>query len=190
MIPTTIILNNLKIISFISILITLTYLIPKFISPELITHIQLNYKVILLSKKFCQIRPDQCNYLINEKLSDPELLKKRYFETYELLYIVNSHILKIDEVLIKFLLNKYNPFFHLLKLITYIRGIEIDHENAKDIVHILIAISNTMIFHSLMGMFVSKMYMFFVMGIIITVVDPWNKLTGPIWNVLKSSNIF
>ncbi|KAI5967279.1 hypothetical protein CANMA_003099 [Candida margitis] len=184
------ILTNAKICLYFILPIALSmYLIPTFITPDLITYIQINFRVILLSKQFCQVKPQQCEVLLDSKFGDPEVLYRQVFHHYDLIYVVNKYIWQWDRLVIKIIVS--SPAKYTIIGMGYLRGVEMNDEYwnlMQETLHIILAIFNTSIFHIVMGMVVSRMWMFFIVGVVLTILEPWEKLAGPIWNLLQSAN--
>lgn len=65
------VLSDLQFFIFIVIPITLSLIfLPNFVNPHLIENIKLNFKIILISEKYCSINKIYCNLIIqqNEKI--------------------------------------------------------------------------------------------------------------------------
>ncbi|KAI3403944.1 hypothetical protein KGF56_003211 [Candida oxycetoniae] len=177
---------------FIIPTIAALYIIPKFITPDLVDKFQINFKVILLSRELCQVKPYDCEKLLDLNYGDPDLLQRRVFHYYDLIYVVNKHIAICDDLIVKMLLHDYNPFMFISKRMFLI---ERDDEGGvefwgkfEESLRIIIALINITIFQSIRGIIVSKMWVFFLFGIVITVFEPWSRLAGPIWNILREAN--
>lgn len=59
-----------------------------------------------------------------------------------------------------------------------------------EIVQIMLAVINSMIYHLIWGLIVSRMYVFFIFGTLITVFEPWERLIGPIISVINTNNVY
>ncbi|KAI5968443.1 hypothetical protein KGF57_000137 [Candida theae] len=183
-------LTSAKILLYFILPISLSiYLIPTFISPELFSYVQTNFRVILLSRQFCQVKPQQCEVLLDANFGDPKLLYRQVFHHYDLIYVVNKYLWTWDILVTKMILS--SPVKYVLLKLVHLRGFEDETEYweiTQETVHIVLAIFNTSIFHVIMGVLVSRMWMFFVVGVVLTILEPWEKLAGPIWNLLQSAN--
>lgn len=183
-------LTSTKIILYLILPVLLSmYLIPTLISPGLFAYIQTNFRVILLSQQFCQVKPQQCEVLLDRDFGDPNVLYRQAFHHYDLIYVVNKYIWQWDNLIAKLILS--SPVRYALLKLCNLRGVEIDQEYweiMQETIHIILAIINTSIFHVLMGLLVSRMWMFFVVGVVLTVLEPWEKLAGPMWDLLQSAN--
>lgn len=182
-------LTLVKILIYFILPITLSMYLITFLTPDLFTYIQTNFRVILLSKQFCQVKPHQCEVLLDAQFGDPELLFRQVFHHYDLIYVVNKYIWQWDTLTTKLILSA--PVKKLIIGMAHLRGVDVDDaywEIMQETVHIILAIFNTSIFHIVMGMLVSRMWMFFIVGVVLTILEPWEKLAGPIWNLLQSAN--
>ena len=187
--------TNLKITIYFILPITLSiYLIPTLLSPEIFTYWQTNFRVILLSKQFCQVKPQQCQVLLDANFGDPNLLYRQGFHHDDLIYVVNKYIWQWDSFVTKLILSP--PMKKLIVGLAFIRhgrnAVAVDDdaywEMMQETIHIILAIFNTSLFHIVMGMVVSRMWMFFIVGVVLTILEPWEKLASPIWTLLQSAN--
>ena len=197
--------DNFKILVFFIIPILLSiYLIPKFINPEMINNLLINFKIGLLSKQYCQIQPIYCSILLDDKYGDPNQLKRIQFKYFELIYVVHDWIYNIDQ----FMIHKIILLLPIKKLVGSIIIMKRSYSSNGggeaagagqveemwdfliEIVQIMLAVINSMIYHLIWGLIVSRMYVFFIFGTLITVFEPWERLIGPIISVINTNNVY
>ena len=214
--------DNLKFLVFFIIPILLSiYLIPKFINPEIINNLLINFKIGLLSKKYCQIQPIYCSILLNDNDKygggggggDPNQLKRIQFKYFELIYVVHKWIYNIDQFIIHklILLWPIKKIIGSIMIIIMMRNNNNNNNNNNsgggggfggeqymeeiwekwiEIIQIILAVINSMIYHLIWGLIVSRMYVFFIFGTLITVFEPWERLIDPLMSVLSTNNVY
>lgn len=182
-----VLLDNLKFAClFIAPLYLIIFTIPLIVNPDTIEQFKTNFKVIVLSKPFCEVKHEECRKLLDPEYGDPSVLLKTSFPDYELIYIRHYTVDFLDNLLIRLvdtsvirsillmIKKPLNPSEWWSKVLLSLR--------------VIMAISNAMMFHAIRGVLVSKMWVFFIFGSITTIYDSWASLIQSISWVLRSSN--
>ncbi|CAK9437876.1 uncharacterized protein LODBEIA_P22540 [Lodderomyces beijingensis] len=181
------VVTNLRLVCLLLIpILAILYIIPTFITPELADNFHTNFKIVLLTKEWCQVKPWQCAVL-NEDYGDPSQLLKIRFHHYDVIYVVHKNVALWDDFVINVLMHR-NPMISLLRRSWANEQDEAFWGKFEESLRIANAMVNVMVFHSIWGIVFSKMWMFFVFGIAVTVLEPWERLAGPLWTILQEAN--
>ena len=182
-----IILENLQFAClFIIPLYLFVFTVPLVVNPDTIDLFKTNFKVVLLSKPFCEVKTEECQKLLDPEYGNPSLLLKTSFLDYELIYIRHYSIDFLDNVLIT-LIDK--SFIRPLILIIHKPANPVEWwSKVLESLRVIMAIGNAMIFHAVKGVLVSKMWVFFIFGAITTIYDSWASLIQTLSGVLRSAN--
>ncbi|CUM51263.1 uncharacterized protein AC631_02487 [Debaryomyces fabryi] len=171
---------------FIIPLYVIVFTVPFVVNPDTIDQFKINFKVVLLSKPFCEVKSEECHKLLDPEYGDPSLLLKTSFPEYELVYIRHYWIDYFDRMLIT-LVDK--SFFRPLILIINKPADPSEWwSKVLESLRVVMAIGNAMIFHAIKGVLVSKMWVFFIFGAITTIYDSWASLLQTLSSVLRSAN--
>lgn len=171
---------------FIIPLYVILFTIPFVVNPDTIDKFKINFKVVLLSKPFCEVKSEECKKLLDPDYGDPSLLLKTSFPDYELVYIRHYWIDFLDNMLITLVDRSFfRPLFLMIN-----KPASPNEWWSKVLMslRVVIAIGNAMIFHAIKGVLVSKMWVFFIFGAITTIYDSWASLFQTLSSVLRSSN--
>lgn len=182
------VLSDLQFFIFIVIPITLSLIfLPNFVNPHLIENIKLNFKIILISEKYCSINKIYCNLIIQQNEKNPDLLRRIEFEYFDFIYIVNHWIYSWDQFIIKLFI-KFLKIFIVGLILRQEMSIEFWNKTSE-LFQIMLAISNSMTYHMIYGFLISRMYTFFIFAIIITVGKPWERIINPVISILRTNNV-
>lgn len=171
---------------FIVPLYVIVFIVPFVVNPDTIDQFKINFKVVLLSKPFCEVKIEECQKLLNPDYGDPSLLFKTSFPDYDLVYIRHYSIDYLDNMLITLVDKSF-----LRALILMIKKPVNPGEwwsKVLQSLRVVVAISNAMVFHAIKGVLVSKMWVFFVFGAITTIYESWATLLQTLSGVLRSGN--
>lgn len=189
---TTLICEAIKYILLITVpIVTCIYLIPNFIDPEIVNHLQINFRIHLLSKPFCEMHPGECLQLMDPNFGDPRYLKRKVFKYYEIMYI-RHYIVEIWDTIVLSIARLY-PF---RKMALATRNViysdfgndEEFFEQFDEALEIVLAIFNSIVFQGAKGVLISRMWIFFIVAGVFTVVESWSSLGKPLRTILRSAN--
>lgn len=181
------VIDNLRFaVVFIVPLLLMIVVFPLILNPDTVENFQINFKIVLLSKPFCEVKYSECKKLLHPDYGDPLLLKKTAFKDYDLIYIrhfiidyIDNFVLRIIDIpgvkgTLIMLNNPENPVEWWPKV--------------REAFHVLLAIGNSMLFHTIRGLLMSKMWVFFIFGTITTMYESWSSLLTSVSLVLRSDN--
>ncbi|CCE88666.1 Piso0_001443 [Millerozyma farinosa CBS 7064] len=145
-----------------------------------------NFKVVLLSRPFCEANPQECGDLMDPAFGKPGILKKTKFTNYELVYIRHHFVEAFDNTVVWILMS---PFFK-----TIVQKIRRPSDpitfwyNVEEVLRIMLAICNSMLFHTLRGVLMSRMWVFIFIGIFSTIYMSWKTPLDAIDSILGKGN--
>ncbi|KAK6200420.1 uncharacterized protein RJT21DRAFT_43996 [Scheffersomyces amazonensis] len=186
------IIENIKFIIYVILpIVSAIIVVPYILNPFTIEEFKVNFKVILLSQPFCQVRPEDCSKLLDPNYGDPRYLKKKTFEKFELIYVRNYLVEYWDNFILS--LVRFHPLrSFIMKLIGIIdRPLENSEQFWKEMdesTEVVLAVVNSMIFATIQGIIVSRMWVFFIFGAIITITESWGNVIDLLTTVLRSTN--
>lgn len=161
--------------------------LPNLINPNFIENFKLNFKIILISEKYCSFNTTYCKLILKHNENHPELLRRIEFEHFDFIYIVHRWIYAWDQFLIRAIVNFIRIF--IAGGILKVYKSEEFWGKTEELLQIMVAISNSMTYHLIYGFLVSRMYTFFVFAIITTVGKPWERVINPIISILRTNNV-
>ncbi|KAG7661840.1 uncharacterized protein J8A68_004639 [[Candida] subhashii] len=171
------------------VLIT-TYLIPKFIGPESFEYIETNFRAHLLSKPYCDSRPDECRILMDLNYGDPKALRRKYYAPYEAYYLRHYTIEIWDEYVLKLI-----TMYPSKKLVLFIATslYELDNEDeffAQFVVgmEILLGIFDSMAYQVVKGVIVSRVWILLILAGIFTVIETWGAVFKTLRIILRNTS--
>ena len=171
---------------FIIPLYLIVFTVPLVVNPDTIDQFKINFKVVLLSKPFCEVKSEECQKLLDPEYGNPSLLLKTSFLDYELVYIRHYSIDYLDNILITLVDKSF--FRPLILMINKPTNPAEWWSKVLESLRVVMAIGNAMIFHAIKGVLVSKMWVFFIFGAITTIYDSWASLIQTLSGVLRSAN--
>lgn len=182
-----ILFENLKFaFLFIVPLYLIVFTIPLVVNPDTIERFKINFKVAILTKSFCEVKYEECQRLMDPEYGDPSLLFKTSFPDYELVYIRHISVDYLDNLLIS--LVDTSLIRTLLLTIKKPKNPSEWWWRVLQSLRVIMAIGNSMVFHAIKGVLVSKMWVFFIFGAITTIYDSWVSLIQSLSWVLRSAN--
>jgi hypothetical protein len=182
--------ENLRfLILFILPVVASMVLIPYWIDPYTLEHFKTNFKVIVLSQQFCDAKPGHCKKLLDPNYGDLNLLKRKAFTTYDITYI-RHYSVEIWDGWVLGMIRRFQP----RKLIVYFRrlsSIPLDDDDEfwlkwDESMQLMLAMMNSMVFHTIKGLLVSRMWVFFIFGLAFTIQESWESVIDTLYNVLRS----
>lgn len=187
--------ENLRFLVFFIIpVVAAILLIPYCIDPYTIENFKTNFNVIVLSQQFCNAKPAKCRKLLDPNYGDLALLKRKAFHTYDIIY-VRHYTVEIWDGWVLGVLRKLLP----RKAILFLRRLSSTPMESETIfwlewdesMELMLAMMNSMVFHTVKGLLVSRMWVFFIFGSLITIVESWASIAEPLYNVLRSdTNVY
>ncbi|KAK6455785.1 uncharacterized protein RJT20DRAFT_50592 [Scheffersomyces xylosifermentans] len=189
------ILENLRFLLFIMLpIFTAIYFVPSFINPFTIEEFKTNFKVVLLSKPFCEVKPTECAKLLDPNYGNINILKRKTFQHFDLIYVRHRWVEIWDNILLSVLTSRPMKKFALFVSIVSLDKVENPEEywlKWEESMEIVIAIGNSLTFHTIRGLIVSRMWVFFIFGSIITIGESWATIGEQLSYVLRSAtNVF
>ncbi|ABN64975.2 predicted protein [Scheffersomyces stipitis CBS 6054] len=190
-----VIVENLHFFVFIMIpIVCAIYFVPGFINPFTIDEFKINFKVILLSRTFCEVRPEECALLLDPDYGNKDYLKRKVFQNYDLIYVRHRSVEIWDNMLLAVVTT--TPVKKLAQIFQFVNLEDIDNPDVfwskwEESIEIVLAIINSMMFHTIRGLIVSRMWVFFVFCFTISVGDSWASVCEQLALVLRSAtNVF
>ncbi|KAK6462193.1 hypothetical protein DFJ63DRAFT_313335 [Scheffersomyces coipomensis] len=186
------IIDNIKFIAFVIIpILTCIVVIPYIVNPFTIEEFKTNFKVVLLTQPFCQLRPEECSQLLDPNYGDPRYLKRKEFEFFELVYVRHYLVEMWDNFVLR-LVRVYPLRRFIMILIQILDG---PLENAEQFwkrmdesTEVVLAVFNSMFFATIQGVIVSRMWVFLIFGFIITISESWANVMETLSRVLRTAN--
>lgn len=180
--------NNLIFFLFVMAPILLAVvLIPRFIDPALVEDFKHNFQVIVLNKQYCAVHLEECQMLLDPKFGNPALLKRKYFEHYDMMYI-RYFVFEYAENIILHTLD--TPVFRktITPIANWISG-PFRWEMFLEAVHLIIALMSSTTFYIITGAITYEMTVFFILGVFLTAIEAWSAIYKAFLTALTSNRI-